>query len=620
MHENLPLGAHLLPGNRASIKVWAPNTAGLALELFPRSGSGAPRRIVLEKRGEVFAGEVDDVQDGDRYLFVFPDGRRRPDPRSRRQPDGVHGPSAVVDPARFGFPTGRPELPAVRDHVIYELHVGTFSPAGTFDGVIERLGYLRDELGVTAIELLPVSPFPGTRNWGYDGVHPFAVQESYGGPAGLVRLVKAAHAAGLAVLLDLVYNHLGPEGNYLRDFGPYFTRKHPTPWGEAINYDDEGSPFVRSWAIDNATQWIRDYRIDGLRLDAIHAIYDDSPRHVLAEIGAAVQALGGFVIAESDLNDPVTVLGRPDGWGHDAQWSDDLHHSLHALLTGESNGYYADYGSADDVARALAHGFVYDGTRPSKFRGGTRHGKSAAGVPAERHVVCIQNHDQVGNRARGDRIAQLAGSEAAKVAAVAVLTAPGIPLLFMGEEYAAAQPFPYFTSHSDPDLARAVTEGRRREFEAFSWQGEVPDPQAEETFRSAVLRVDEHTAPPHAGVFALYRELLRLRREHGALRGSDRQTRTGVEAFAPARAVVEERWSGGGERLAVVLALGSEPARIEASLTPGRWDLLLDTGEARFGGGGGGVGGKAPASIEVGPGGRVGLDLPPRTAWIFSRS
>lgn len=600
--DSYPLGAHVLSGGRCSFKVWAPNTPTLTLDLAPRV-SGAPSRLVeLHRHGDVFGAVVDDVVDGDRYRFVFPDGRKRPDPRSMRQPDGVHGPSAVVDPSLFGFTRGRPSLPPTREHVIYELHVGAFSRAGTFDGVVERLAYLGD-LGVTAIELMPVASFPGSRNWGYDGVHLFSVQESYGGPAGLARLVQAAHDHGLAVILDVVYNHLGPEGNYLREFGPYFTHKHETPWGDAVNFDDEGSSFVRSWAIDNAIQWIRDYQIDGLRLDAVHAIRDDSQRHVLAEIAAAVQALGGFLIAESDMNDPVTILGRPDGWGFDAQWSDDLHHALHAALTGERTGYYVDFGPVGDIVDALNKGFVYDGSRPSAYRQGLLHGKSTKGIPAERHVVCIQNHDQVGNRARGDRLSDLVSLDEVKLAATVLLLSPGIPMLFMGEEYAAAQPFPYFTSHSDPDLALAVSEGRRREFEAFAWQGEVPDPQLPATFESAILDPADRSLPPHDEVFTLYRQLLQLRRTHPALRGDQRQTRT--KATAQGDTLLLERWAGSGERLLLVANFGDRPAEVELPdhLT---WKPLLHTAAtAHSGAYGGGAG-------------RDTLEIPAHAASIFT--
>jgi maltooligosyltrehalose trehalohydrolase len=606
------LGAQLLPGGRARFAVWAPRAETLAVELLPREPGPPPRRVELAREGEVFVGEADDVLDGDRYVFAFPDGRRRPDPRSRRQPEGVHGPSALVDFARLR-PRPAAALPPLPAWAIYELHVGTFSHEGTFEGVARRLDYLRDELGVSAIELMPVSPFPGTRGWGYDGVHPFAVQESYGGPAGLARLVDAAHERGLAVILDCVYNHLGPDGNYLRDFGPYFTDRHHTPWGEAVNFDGPDAGPVRQYFLDNAVSWIRDYRIDGLRLDAIHAIHDDSTPHVLAEIAAAAQAEGGRVIAESDLNDPVTVLPRASGgWGHDAQWSDDFHHALHALLSGERTGYYLDFGKASDLAAAYARGFVFDGTRRSRYRGGRPHGKSPAGVPAEKHVVALQNHDQVGNRARGDRIEHLAGVERAKLGAAALLVSPGVPLLFQGEEWAASRPFPYFTSHDDPALARAVTEGRRREFEAFGWQGELPDPQDEGTFVSAILDHGEREEPPHRGVLALYRQLLALRRTHPALGGEDRAGRLTAHADDRCGMVTLERWHAGA-RLALILAFGPLPCDATLQLAPGRWRLVLDTADTRFDG----PGAKAPAELHVPPTGRLLLPLPKRAGWLY---
>ncbi len=606
------LGAHLLPGGHARFAVWAPRTEALAVELLPREPGPPPRRVELAREGDLFVGDATDLADGDRYVFAFPDGRRRPDPRSRRQPHGVHGPSALVDFGRFRPRPPPLDLPPLADWAIYELHVGTFSPEGTFEGVVRRLDYLRHELGVTAIELMPVSPFPGTRGWGYDGVHPFAVQESYGGPAGLLRLVDAAHERGLAVILDVVYNHLGPDGNYLRDFAPYFTDRHHTPWGEAVNFDGPDAARVRAYVIDNAVSWIRDYGIDALRLDAIHAIFDDSAPHVLAELAAAVQAEGGRVIAESDRNDPVVVLPRRTGWGHDAQWSDDFHHALHALLTGERTGYYADFGRVSDLTTAYARGFVHDGTRVSTYRGGKRHGKSPAGVPAERHVVCLQNHDQVGNRARGDRIEQLAGLERAKVGAAALLLSPGVPLLFQGEEWASSRPFPYFTSHDDPALARAVTEGRRREFATFAWQGEVPDPQDEATFTAAVLDHGERNSVPHRGVLALYRELLALRRTHPALGGEDRGARLSAHADDRSGVATLERWRG-ESRLVLVLAFGPRPCDASLELAPGRWRLLLDTADRRFAG----PGSPAPAELHVPPGGRVRLGLPKQAAWLY---
>ncbi len=609
-----PLGAVPLPGGVCSFAVWAPLAEGLVLELLPRTPSAPTRLVPLERHGEVLHATVDAVEPGDRYRFLFPDGRRRPDPRSRSQPDGVHGPSAVVDLARL-----RPEAPAPRDGpvggwAIYELHVGTFTREGTFDAAIRELPHLVS-LGVNAVELLPVAAFPGVHGWGYDGVHPFAVHGPYGGPVGLARFVDAAHRAGLAVILDVVYNHLGPDGNYLREFGPYFTDRHHTPWGDAVNFDGPGSEQVRRWAIENALQWIRDYRVDALRLDAVHAIADDSPKHVLAELAAAVQAEGGQVIAESDLNDPVVVRARSaGGWGHDAQWSDDLHHALHALLTRETNGYYADFGKASDLAAAYARGFVYDGSRMSPFRGRV-HGRSAAGMPAEAHVVCLQNHDQIGNRARGERIAPLAGLARARLGAAACLLAPQVPLLFQGEEWAAPQPFPYFTDHEDEALGRAVSEGRKREFASFAWAGEVPDPQARETFVSAVLAPEDRERPPNAGMLALYRKLLALRRAHPALGGPDRGARTQATADDAAELVVLERFHGDA-RLAALLGFADVPREATVSLAPGRWRLVLDTEDPAFGG----AGRAAPAELHVPPGGSVALRLPASAAWVYERA
>jgi maltooligosyltrehalose trehalohydrolase len=603
------LGAHLMEGGGCAFSVWAPRARKLALE-WESAETGRKRLVEMRRDGDVHVAQVEEAQAGDRYFFVFEDGRKRPDPRSLRQPFGVHGPSEVVDLRRIAelarAGEDRPRKPLC-DWVIYELHVGTFTPEGTFDALASRLDDLV-ELGISAVELMPISPFPGDRNWGYDGVAPFAVHEAYGGPEGLARFVSAAHARGLAVVLDVVYNHLGPEGNYLREFAPYFTDRYETPWGEAIDYDGEGSGPVRAWAIENAAFWVRTYGVDALRLDAVQAIHDHgAPPHVVAEIGRAVQEAGGFVIAESDLNDPVVVEPRPEGWGLDAQWSDDLHHALHAILTGERTGYYEDFGEVADVAKALSQGFVYDGTRPSRFRGRT-HGKAPGSMPAEAHVVCIQNHDQIGNRARGDRIAQIAGLEAAKLGAAVVLSSSGIPLLFMGEEYAAPQPFPFFTSHGDPGLVKAVRLGRRHEFSAFRWQGEVPDPQAESTFLSAKLHDEERRRPPHDGVCRLYRELLSLRSTHPALRGTGRKERSSAEVVSDS-VVRLERWGEGRH-----LLLFASFAREETSVVPrleGSWQLLLDTADRRFSG----PGGLAPETLVAGQ----PLRLAPLSACLYER-
>ncbi len=466
------LGATLLDGGRARFAVWAPRSRAVAVRL-------GERLVPLQPEPDgLHAAVVDAVATGEPYRLRLDDGVDRPDPASRHQPLGVHGPSQIDDPAFPWTDAGWKGVERSR-LVLYELHVGVFSPAGTFDGVIPRLDGLR-ELGVTAIEIMPVAQFPGARNWGYDGVFPYAVQSTYGGPAGLRRLVDACHARGLAVVLDVVYNHLGPEGNVLPAYGPYFTDRHHTPWGAAVNVDAEGCEGVRRYWVENAARWISEFHLDGLRLDAVHAMVDASPRHILAEIAQAVHAEGArvgrqvHVMAEADRTDP--ALAR---MGIDAQWNDDFHHALHVLLTGETQGYYERYGRPEQLAAAFAE--------PGSC------------------VVFSQNHDQVGNRRLGDRL----GLENQRLAAAAVLLAPGIPLLFMGEEYGETAPFQYFVSHGDAELIEAVRRGRRAEFAAFGWTGEVPDPQAESTFRRSC--VDPSRGDPAR--LAYYRRLLELRRE-----------------------------------------------------------------------------------------------------------
>ncbi|HVS09252.1 MAG TPA: malto-oligosyltrehalose trehalohydrolase, partial [Planctomycetota bacterium] len=467
-----------------------------------------------------FAGEHEAAA-GDRYVYRLDGAAERPDPASRSQPEGVHEPSEIVDPLTHAWSDpGWRGVPLER-LAIYELHVGTFSREGTFDGVIPRLDGLA-ELGVTALELMPVAQFPGSRNWGYDGVFPFAVQASYGGSEGLRRLADACHARGLALILDVVYNHLGPEGNYLAEFGPYFSDRHKTPWGAAINFDGPDSDEVRHFFVQNALLWIREYHVDALRIDAIHGIVDTSAEPFLAELAGAVHALGRelgrevLVIAESDLNDPRVVRPRElGGHGLDAQWSDDFHHALHALLTGERSGYYEDFGRLDQLATAYRQGFVFTGQRSAHRR--RRHGAPPDAVPGERFVVSAQNHDQVGNRALGERLSTLVPFEALKLAAGALLIAPFVPLIFMGEEYADPAPFLYFIDHSDPALIEAVRLGRRAEFAAFAWQADIPDPQSPTTFERSRPDPSLATHGRHAALRSLYRALLTLRREHPAL-------------------------------------------------------------------------------------------------------
>jgi maltooligosyltrehalose trehalohydrolase len=474
-----------------------------------------------------WAVDVPEAGPGTDYQLSLDGGPTFPDPRSEFQPDGVHGPSRVVDHGAFGWTDHlwRGAAP-LSGALIYEAHVGTFTPEGTFEAAIEKLPHLVD-LGVTHLELLPVVEFPGDRGWGYDGVALFAPHHAYGGPEGLKRLIDAAHAAGIGIIIDVVYNHLGPDGNYLGAYGPYFTGRYNTPWGEAVNYDDAGADEVRDFVCDNACHWLERYHADGLRLDAVHAIFDTSAVHILEEMArrvATLQARLGrrkFLIAESDLNDPKLV--RPPeagGYGMDAAWSDDFHHALHSALTGETSGYYEDFGGLEPLGRALERGYVYAGDH-SPHRG-RRHGRPLTGVPAHRLLGYLQNHDQVGNRAAGERSSALMSTGRLQIAAALVLCAPFVPMLFQGEEWGASAPFQYFTDHVDDELGRLVSEGRRREFAAFGWKpADVPDPQDPATFDRSILDWAELGKEPHAGLLQWHRDLITLRRRLPALSDGD---------------------------------------------------------------------------------------------------
>ena len=548
------------------LRVWAPNAERVEVV-------NGERRVPLDpQHGGWFAGD----HSFEDYMLSL-DGREpRPDPRSGSQPHGVHGPSRVVDHGAFRWTDdGWKGLP-LTDAVVYELHVGTFTADGTFDAAIEKLDHLVS-LGVNFVELMPVNEFPGQRGWGYDGVDLYAPHHAYGGPDGLKRLVNACHAKGLAVVLDVVYNHLGPAGNYLREFGPYFTDRYGTPWGDAVNLDDRGSTEVRNFFIENALGWLDRYHFDGLRLDAIHAIYDQSATHFLEELAGRVDeletALGRqlWLIAESDLNDPLVVRPRAEGgYGIDAQWSDDLHHSLHALLTGEVTGYYSDFGRVADVAKALQHAFVYDG-QPSSFRDRV-HGRPTDGLDGERFLGYLQTHDQVGNRALGERSSALMDQELLKVGAGLVLTSPFVPMLFQGEEWGAATPFLYFTDHEDPQLGKAVSDGRRREFAAFGWDpSDIPDPQGIGTFMRSKLDWSELDDPRHADLLAWHRDLIRARREVPDLG-------TGGMSKVVTRFDEDERWLVVERGAATIAAnLSSEPLSIPLDDALGR--LLLASGK-----------------------------------------
>ena len=491
-------------------RVWAPLAERVDVRVY---GQMWP----LQQTGAGWwEASVDAAGPGTDYGFVLNgEDAVLPDPRSLWQPHGVHGLSRVYDQGAFRWTDSEWRAPELKDAVIYEIHVGTFTAAGTFAAAEERLEYLKT-LGISHLQLMPVASFPGARGWGYDGVDLFAPQEAYGGPDGLKHFVNAAHAHGLAVLMDVVYNHLGPSGNYLGHFGPYFTKSHHTPWGDAVNFEDAGSHEVRRFFIDNAKMWLRDYHFDGLRLDAVHAYMDRSAINFMEQLAVEVRDLERetgrdyVVIAESDLNDPRLVAERECGYGLDAQWSDDFHHALIALLTGDRAGYYADFGSIAEVAKALREVFVFDG-RYSKYRDRV-HGKPVKGLPAWRFLGYAQNHDQVGNRAKGERLSALTTPGRVKIAAALVMTGPFVPMIFQGEEWAASTPFLFFTDH-EKELGKLVSEGRKKEFAAFGWKPEeIPDPQDERTFVRSRLKWEEIAEPEHAGVLGWYRELIALRK------------------------------------------------------------------------------------------------------------
>ena len=505
----------------SELLVWAPRATRVEVEL----PSG--RRSLEQRSRGYWALPEPALTPGTRYRLRLDGGLPLPDPRSGFQPEGVHGPSEWLDHSSFAW-TDEEFVPRPLSHaVIYELHVGTFSHAGTFSGAVEHLAHLV-ELGVTHVELMPVVEFPGRRGWGYDGVDLFAPHHEYGTPDDLKRLVDACHAHGLAVLLDVVYNHLGPDGNYLGHFGPYFTNEYATPWGAAMNFDGWGSDEVRRFFCDNALQWLRDYHFDGLRLDAVHAFHDRSAIPFLEQLGREVRELERelgrtkVLIAESDLNDPRLIRSvEAAGLGIDAQWSDDFHHALHALLTREQSGYYADFGELGALVAALRDGFVYSG-RYSEYRRRS-HGRPLGAVPLNRLLGYIQNHDQVGNRALGDRLGKTLSPAQLELAAALMLTGPFVPMIFQGEEWNASSPFCYFTDHTDADLGAAVRAGRRREFAAFGWAPEdVPDPQDVDTFARSKLVWSELGEPEHARLHAWYRALIRLRAVEPSLTSSER--------------------------------------------------------------------------------------------------
>ncbi len=591
-------GAMYLGMGRCRFTVWAPFAEGVQVRFVDQNDrTEALRPVDLG----YWQAELDDVPPGARYVYRLGQGKERPDPASHAQPDGVHGPSRIVDHGAFDWTDRWFEPTALHDYIIYELHIGTFTPDGTFDAAIDKLDYLC-ELGVTAVEVMPVAQFTQDRNWGYDGVYPYAVQQSYGGPDGFKRFIDAAHRRGLSVILDVVYNHLGPEGNYLPDFGPYFSDRYQTPWGKSLNFDCEYSDAVRDYFIENALFWFEVYHIDALRLDALHAIFDMSATHFIEALKRRTQALEKklnrplYLIGESDLNDVRLIRPRKaGGYELDAQWSDDFHHSLHALATGESMGYYSDFGSIDHLAKAYREGFVYSG-QYSAFR--KRHyGNSSRHRPAHQFVVCIQNHDQVGNRMRGERLSALTDFETLKLAAGAVLLSPYVPMLWMGEEYGETAPFLYFISHNDPKLVRAVRHGRGEEFSDFHDDGDCPDPQAEQTFLRSGLQWELLDRQPHKVLLAYYHYLIALRKERPNYADRSQMTVHTVEAMSLLvwqRPFADCCWC-------CVMNFGRTPGRYSLPDASSRWKTRLDSADPRWHGPGGVIPSHIPGgdSIEL---------------------
>jgi maltooligosyltrehalose trehalohydrolase len=625
---DLNLGASYLEGSQCQFVVWAPLAECVDVRIldprdsFSAESATAPlsyreHRLVRLKRGDrgYHQGVVDGLEPGTLYVYRLDEKKDRPDPASSFQPAGVHGPSQIVERRAFRWSDASWRGVSLDDYILYEVHVGTFTTQGSFDAIVPHLDEIK-KIGVTALELMPVAQFPGHRNWGYDGVYPFAVQNSYGGPQGLSKLVNACHEHELAVVLDVVYNHLGPEGNYLSDFGPYFTTQYRSPWGQALNFDGPDSDEVAWFFIENALYWLRDFHLDALRLDAIHGIVDRNAQPFLQLLAQSVHEFARqsgrkiYLIAESDFND-VRYLqpAESGGCGLDAQWSDDFHHALHTLLTGEQTGYYLDFGGLEHLERAFVEGFVYSGQYSAYRR--RRHGNSSRRVPSRQFIVFSQNHDQVGNRLFGDRLSTLAPFEALKLAAGMVILSPYVPLLFMGEEWGERAPFQYFTSHSDAALVEAVRRGRREEFAAFYWQGEPPDPQDEATFLRSRVNHSLRHSEPHQILWGFYQELIKLRKTLPGL-GRPNKRRLEARGLEKDRILLIRRWSDAGEAL-IVANFGDEPKSVLLAVPEGNWRKILDSADQCWLGPGSSV----PPRFESS--GRVQMSLCPKSFSVFQR-
>lgn len=568
------LGADVLPEGGVRFAVWAPRVETMVLELL---GSQVNEHPMARSMDGIHSVTVPHASAGTDYWYRVDAETRRPDPRSRYQAHGVHGPSQIVDPADFSWTDEDWIGIELDDYVIYEIHVGTFTPEGTFLSAIAKLDHLV-ALGITAVELMPVAAFPGDRNWGYDGVHLFAPQVTYGGPEGLRAFVNACHRRGLVVILDVVYNHLGPEGNYLHAFGPYFTTKYKSPWGEPLNFDDEDSPQVRRYFRDNAVYWLEEFHIDSLRLDAVHAIQDLGARHVLEELNQSFHFAADrlrkkcYLIAESDLNDS-RVINPPHRGGHgfDSQWLDDFHHAMHVVLTGRDQAFLGDYRGLPDLKKCLQNGYVYTGQYSAHRR--RFHGNSSTQSLDRQFVIFNQNHDQVANTCEGERLVQIVGRDLFHTAALVLLASPFVPMLFMGEEWGEMRPFEYFTDFGDENLARAVTRGRRKEHKGFLGSGrKFQDPQDRSTFTNSRIDWEAPSQPDHAGTLRLYRDLIALRRANPALGVGGRQD-SPIEIDEDARWIRQNR-KGTDDSLAEILVNFSE-SRVRVPVSPASQDLEL---------------------------------------------
>lgn len=577
----MKIGSNYLGKGRCEFTVWAPYLQEVAVQIISPEDRLIP--MVQDDRG-YWKVTAEDVEPGTLYFYKLEGSLERPDPASHFQPESVHGPSQVVDRNTMQWNDREWSGVPLEEMIIYELHVGTFTPAGTFDAIIPRLKELH-ELGVNAIEIMPIAQFPGNRNWGYDGAYLYAVQNSYGGPEALKELVNACHQQGIAVILDVVYNHFGPEGNYIGNFGPFYTATYKTPWGNAINFDDARSEGVRNFFIENALYWFEDYHIDALRLDAVHAIYDLGAKHILYELSERVDALAEqlgkklYLIAESDLNDVRVIRDRSlGGHGIHAQWSDDFHHTLHTLLTGENIGYYKDFDKCEYLATAIKETFVYS-WKFSPFRR-RYHGSDARDFPGHQFVVCIQNHDQVGNRMLGERLSKLVSFEALKLAAGTLLLSPNIPLLFMGEEYGEEAPFLYFISHTDQVLVEAVRNGRKEEFKDFHLEGEFQDPFSYLTFFKSKLKWQKRQEGKHKVLLELYQYLIQLRRTLPPLKKLDKQNLE-VSCNETDKLVQVCRWSDKSQ-VFYVLNFNDKEVSFKAAANSGNWHKVLDSADEKW--------------------------------------